>query len=101
LKEAKALSPSNPLIFPSKTGKPLSDMTLTKVLRDMGIDAVPHGFRSGFKDWAAEVAKARDDVSEAALAHAIPDKVRAAYQRTKFIEERRELMQLWASFCAP
>jgi hypothetical protein len=40
-------------------------------------------------------------VSEAALAHAIPDKVRAAYQRTKFIEERRELMQLWASFCAP
>ena len=66
---------------------PLSDMTLTKVLRDAGLDgkATPHGFRSSFKDWSAEVSKARDEVSEAALAHTIPDKVRVAYLRTRFL----------------
>jgi integrase len=54
------------------------------------------GFRSSFKAWCAEAAKVRDEVSEAALAHAIPEKVRAAYLRTNLLEERRDLMREWA-----
>jgi integrase len=77
-------------------------MTLTKVLRDAGLNgrATAHGFRSSFKDWCAEVAKVRDEVSEAALAHKITDKVRAAYLRTRFLDERRQLMQHWARYVA-
>jgi integrase len=96
--QATALSPGE-LLFPSKGGKPLSNMTLTKVLRDLGVDAVPHGFRSSFKDWAAETG-VPDQVSEAALAHVVPDKVKAAYLRTRFLEERRQLMADWAAFVA-
>jgi hypothetical protein len=59
-----------------------------------------HGFRSAIKVWCAEVAKVRDEVSEAALAHAIPQKVRAAYLRTDFFGERRELMEWWSAFDA-
>jgi integrase len=61
------------------------------------IPGTPHGFRSSFKDWAAE-SGVRDEVSEAALAHADRDKVRAAYRRTRFRDERTELMQRWADF---
>jgi hypothetical protein len=77
-------------------------MTLTKVLRDMGLagKATAHGFRSSFKVWCAKVARAPDEFSEAALAHAIPEKVRAAYLRTAFLEERRPLMAAWAKFCS-
>ncbi|MDZ4789875.1 MAG: tyrosine-type recombinase/integrase [Hyphomicrobiales bacterium] len=77
LEMARAAFPDNALIFPgTKPGRPLSDMTLTKVLRDAGLGgrATAHGFRSSFKDWCAEIAKVRDEVSEAALAHKIPDK---------------------------
>jgi hypothetical protein len=56
--------------------------------------------RSAFKDWCAEVAKVRDEVSEAALAHTIPGKIRAAYLRTDFLEERKALMATWAKYCA-
>jgi integrase len=103
LKEARASYPSSDLIFPGlKPGAPLSDMTFTKVLRDMGLgaEATPHGMRSAFKVWCAEVAKVRDEVSEAALAHIIPDKVRAAYLRTDFVDERKTLMDAWANYCA-
>ncbi len=58
-------------------------------------DGTPHGFRSSFKDWCSEFAKVRDEVSEAALAHKDPNAVRAAYRRTRFFEERIELMQQW------
>ena len=87
LKHARAMYPSSDLIFPgTKQGSALSDMTFTKVLRDIGYseEATPHGMRSAFKVWCAEVAKVRDDVSEAALAHTIPGKVRAAYLRQTF-----------------
>ncbi len=103
LRAARALYPASDFIFPGvKTGAPLSDMTFTKVLRDMGLgeEATPHGMRSAFKVWCAEVAKARDEVSEAALAHTIPEKVRAAYLRTDFLEERKTLMVAWAKYCA-
>ncbi len=103
LRTTRALYPASDFIFPGvKTGAPLSDMTFTKALRDMGLgeEATPHGMRSAFKVWCAEIAKARDEVSEAALAHTIPEKVRAAYLRTDFLEERKALMVAWAKFCA-
>jgi integrase len=103
LKLARAMYPSSDLIFPgTKTGSALSDMTFTKVLRDIGYsaEATPHGMRSAFKDWCAEVAKVADEVSEAALAHKIPEKVRAAYLRTVFLEERKKFMAWWAEYCA-
>lgn len=86
------------LVFPSATGKPLSDMTLTKALRDLGEKATVHGFRSSFRDWAAEQTSFPREIAEAALAHAVPDAVEAAYRRTDFFDKRRELMDLWGKF---
>ena len=89
------------LVFPGlKRGKPLSDMTLLKILRDMKLDATVHGFRSAFRDWCAEETSVAGEVAEAALAHAIPNKVEAAYRRTDFYEKRRKLMDAWAAFCS-
>jgi integrase len=101
LSKARLSGRGSELIFAgAKRNRPLSDMALTKLLRDMGLAerATVHGFRSTFKVWAAEVAKVRDEVSEAALAHVIPNKVRAAYLRTDFLEERRKLMADWARY---
>jgi integrase len=103
LKHARAIYPASHLIFPgTKLDSALSNMTFTKVLRDMGYaaEATPHGMRSAFKVWCAEVAKVRDEVSEAALAHTVPGKARAAYLRTNFLEERKELMSAWGAYCA-
>lgn len=89
------------LVFPGiKRGKPLSDMTLLKILRDMDLDATVHGFRSAFRDWCAEETSVAGEVAEAALAHAIPNKVEAAYRRTDFFEKRRKLMDSWAGYCS-
>ena len=89
------------LIFPgTKRGRPISDMTLTKVLRDMALAAVPHGFRSSFKDWASETTNFSNELSEAALAHAIPNKAEAAYRRGNMLEKRRAMMEEWHLFCA-
>ena len=89
----------NAFVFPGKPGKPLSDMTLTKVLRDMGYtDITVHGFRSSFRDWAAERTATPGDVVEAALAHTIRNKVEAAYRRTNYLEKRRVLMGDWAAY---
>jgi integrase len=96
--EAYGTSPNAPL-FPGKGGKPLSDMTLTKVLRtDQPGRYTVHGFRSTFRDWAAERTAIAGDVVEAALAHAIQNKVEAAYRRTLYLDKRRPLMQAWADF---
>lgn len=78
--------------------RPMSDMTLLKVLRDMDLRVTVHGFRSSFRDWAAEETAFPGEVAEAALAHAIPNKVEAAYRRTDFFEKRRQLMDAWASY---
>ena len=86
-----------PVVFPGIKGQPLSDNTLSQLMRDADIAGTPHGFRSAFKDWAAETG-VRDEVSEAALAHADRNKVRAAYRRTRFLDERAGLMQRWAEF---
>lgn len=98
---AKALRiQASDLVFHgSKRGKPLSDMTLLKVLRDASEPFTVHGFRSSFRDWAAEQTNFAGEVVEAALAHTVANKVEAAYKRTDFREKRRELMNAWASFC--
>lgn len=87
------------LVFPSSNKKPLSDMALTAVMRRMKVDAVPHGFRSTFKDWASERTSYPREVVEMALAHAIGDKVEAAYRRGSLLAKRRRLTADWADFC--
>lgn len=87
------------LVFHSAKGKELSDMTLSAVMRRMGVSAVPHGFRSSFKDWATERTSYSREAVEMSLAHAIGDKVEAAYRRGSLLDARRMLMQDWASFC--
>ena len=86
------------LVFPSPTGKMLSDMTLSAVMRRMEVDAVPHGFRSTFRDWASERTNYPRDVAEMALAHTIGDKVEAAYRRGDLLAKRTKMMADWAKF---
>ena len=86
------------LIFFSSKSQALSDNTLSKFLRDAEVDAVPHGFRSSFKDWARNSTDFADEVSELALAHVSSDATRAAYARDMLVAKRRELMEQWATF---
>jgi integrase len=102
LRQANPLSTGKPdaLIFPGLKRKPLSDMTLSKALKaNGGADFTVHGFRSAFRDWAAETGF-NNDWAESALAHSVPNRVEAAYRRTNFLEQRRGLMAAWSSFCA-
>lgn len=86
-------------IFPGRAaGKPLSDMSLSAVVRRMDVDAVPHGFRASFSSWCAASTNYPADVREMALAHAIGNETEAAYQRSDLFEKRRRLMADWASF---
>jgi integrase len=87
------------LIFPGASGGPLSDMTLSSVLRRMGLDAVPHGFRATFKTWASECTAFQRDVVEAALAHVFEGKVEGAYMRGDLFIKRAELMRAWSELC--
>jgi integrase len=84
----------------AKLGRPMSDMTLTMLLRRLRVDATAHGFRSSFRDWAAEVTNFPREVAEAALAHAVESRVEAAYRRSDLLEKRRKLMEQWARHCA-
>ena len=103
LKAARAMPnadlKADSLVFPGATGKPLSDMTLTKILRSMKEPFHVHGFRSSFRDWAAEQTSMPGEIAEAALAHAVPNAVEAAYRRTTFFDKRREMTDAWGSFC--
>jgi integrase len=84
-----------------KTGKPLSGESLGMVLWRMKLDGVTvHGFRSAFRDWAAECTNYTNEVCEAALAHMVTNRVEAAYRRGDLFEKRRQLMDAWADFCA-
>ena len=100
LREAAGLGKGTDLVFPSTRGKVLSDATIGKLLRERGIDAVPHGFRSSFRDWAADKTDVPREVVEAALAHSVASKVEAAYARTDHFERRRALMDAWAAYLA-
>ena len=93
-------APCTDLVYPGQRLKqPISDMTLLKVMRDFELPYTVHGFRSAFRDWVAEETSYPGEIAEAALAHAIPNKVEAAYRRTDFLEKRRALMRDWADFC--
>src|SRR6266446_3776007 len=96
-------------VFPSPTGldAPMSNMSMLTVLRRMGLwgkdvaDRVTvHGFRATFSTWANELAIARPDVIEAALAHSETDRVRRAYNRSQFLADRRTLLIAWGNYCA-
>ncbi|MBW8028370.1 MAG: tyrosine-type recombinase/integrase, partial [Ferrovum sp.] len=106
----------NDLVFPSVTGKTLSDMTISAVCRRInqrresdgqapwtdeksGLWIVPHGFRSTFRDWCSEQTAYPREVAEQALAHTIVNKVEAAYRRGDLFEKRRRMMEDWAKFC--
>jgi integrase len=99
LEEMRAIKISD-FVFPgSKLGRPLSNMAMDMVLRRLGHDDVTvHGFRSTFKDWAAERTHFPNELSEMALAHAIGDQTEAAYRRGDLFEKRRALMEAWAHF---
>ena len=85
------------LVFPGMRG-PLSDMSLTAVLRRMNVKVTAHGFRSTFRDWVAEFTDHSNEVAEMALAHAVGDKVEAAYRRGDLFEKRVSLMSDWAAY---
>ncbi len=101
LADAADLSDGSGLVFPgARRGRPLSGNTHAKLLRELGFDAVTHGFRSSFRDWAAEQTHTPHAVMEAALAHTIKNKAEAAYARSDLFEKRRELMEAWAAYLA-
>jgi integrase len=91
-------------IFPSPTGKSLSDMALSQLMRGMKErgeltdEAVPHGFRTTFRVWAAEQTNYPDEIRKVASMHSVNDAVKQAYQRTDLLEKRRHLMNDWADF---
>ena len=87
------------LVFPAPRGGTLSDMTLTALMRRMELDAVPHGFRSTFRDWCAERTNYPREMAEQALAHTLESKVEAAYRRGDMLEKRRHMMEAWAAHC--
>lgn len=95
---AKALTEGKPYIF-SKHERPLSNMSLSAVLKRMCVDVTVHGFRSVFRDWVAEETEFSPEVAEMALAHTIPNKVEAAYRRGDLLERRRRLMEAWEAYC--
>lgn len=100
LTELKALAGDKGLVFPGRQpGKPLSNMVFLMTLRRMGLAVTAHGFRSSFRDWAAEETAFPNFVVEKALAHAIENKVEAAYRRGDLLKKRRELMDAWAAYC--
>ncbi len=84
-----------------RAGKPLSNMPMNVLLRRIGRgELTVHGFRSCFRDWCAEATAHPREIAEQALAHALPDKVEAAYRRGDMLEKRRRLMEAWADHCS-
>jgi len=89
-----------PSLFPADKGGKLSAMAMSMLLRRMKLDCTVHGFRSGFRDWAAECTGYAHEVCEMALAHVIGNKSEAAYRRGDLFDKRRRLMADWATYCA-
>ena len=90
----------NPLVFPMRSGRPIAPSTLPKMFKYHRIPAVAHGFRSSFRDWAAEETAHPREVIEAALAHVVQNKVEAAYARSDLFERWRPLMDDWGTYLA-
>jgi integrase len=102
LNRAKQLSSGSDFVFPGgSTARPLSNMVLLQVLRRMKLTVTAHGFRSTFRDWAAEQTNFPREVCEMALAHTIKNKAEAAYRRGDLLDKRRDLMEAWAVYVGP
>ena len=97
LREAESVR-QNDYVFPSSTGRVLSDGTLTKLARSLEISGTVHGMRSAFRDFASERTNTPHAVMESALAHVIKNRAEAAYARSDLLEKRRELMEIWANY---
>jgi len=101
LTEAKGLDDGSGLVFPgTRQGRPLSDMTLSKLVKELGFDADVHGFRTSFRTWAQERTNFPREVAEAALAHQTGNAVEQAYARSDLFEKRRKIMAAWATYLA-
>ena len=98
LDEARKLADRSGLVFPSPTGRVLSDSTLSKLPRELDIGAAPHGFRSSFRDWAAERTDVPREVCELASAHVNSDRVEAACRRSDLFDRRWGLMEDWSNY---
>jgi len=90
----------SPIVFVTERGQPLNNKRMCRLLEKYRIAAVPHGFRSSFRDWAAEETDHPREVIEAALAHVVRNPVEAAYARSDLFERRRRLMDDWAGYLA-
>jgi integrase len=91
----------SPYVFPgARAQSPLSNMAMLELVRGMRPGLTTHGFRSAFKDWASETTAHPREVTEMALAHAIGDKVEAAYRRGVLMAKRRRLMADWSAYCS-
>ncbi|MCB1358264.1 MAG: site-specific integrase [Maritimibacter sp.] len=99
LREAEALSDGTGLVFPgTKPGRPLSDMTLSKLIKELGFEADIHGFRTSFRTWVQEQTNFPREVGEAALAHKVGDAAEQAYARSDLFAKRGKLMESWAQY---
>ena len=98
LYDVRRRSDGTGLVFRSSRGKPLSNMTLAKLIKELGIAAVPHGFRSSFSDWTADQTNHRREVIEAAQAHAVTNRAEAAVARSDMFECCRHVMDDWAAY---
>jgi integrase len=89
-------------VFPGyRSGRPISEPALRRVLRRMQVPVTVHGFRSAFRDWCGEATSFPREIAEAALAHVVGDETERAYRRLDALEKRRKLMDGWAKFCEP
>ncbi|MRX49441.1 tyrosine-type recombinase/integrase [Paracoccus sp. S-4012] len=99
LREARAFGDGSSLIFPgSRYGVPLSDMTLSKLVKELGFDADVHGFRTSFRTWVQEQTEYPRELAEAALAHSVGDAVEQAYARSDLLDRRRAMMEAWSAY---
>ena len=101
LREARAFANGLETVFPSARGDPVPEVAISKLVRELGIGAVPHGFRSSFRYWAAECSDAPRDVCDLALAHVNTNAIEAAYRRPDLFERRRALMEQWGCSSEP
>ena len=101
LEAAKELKGESKFIFKSNNDKAISDSTLSKLIRELGIKCVPHGFRTSFRTWASEQTNIPREVCEFALSHVVGNSVEQAYQRSDLFEKRRKLMDRWAQYLEP
>lgn len=102
VERAQEIRSSDTIVFPGLKGKPMSDATMAKALREAGVtkeQGTVHGMRSTFRDWVSEETSFPGDVAEAALAHTVKNKVEAAYRRGSLLAKRRDMMSAWAKYC--